>query len=154
MVPELPRLSIYNHTGGEGEGIETAALETKARLALSGCLASVGSEEPLLAGLEEVEISLVSDDEIARVHGEFMDDPTPTDVITFHHGEILVSLETARREGPLHGNSAEEETLLYIVHGLLHLNGHTDLKEPDRSVMHREQEAIVARILQRNNPND
>ena len=89
---------------------------------------------------------MIYDAVIAGVHGEFMDDPTPTDVITFHHGEILVSLDTARREGPTHGNSAAEETLLYIIHGLLHLNGHTDLREPDRTAMHREQETILDRV--------
>ena len=54
-----------------------------------------------------------------------------------------MSLDTARREGPGHGNSPEDETLLYIIHGLLHLNGHTDLREPDRTVMHLAQEAIL-----------
>jgi probable rRNA maturation factor len=106
----------------------------------------------VLADCGEIEVSLVSDEAIARVHGEFMDDPTPTDVITFHHGEILVSVETARREGPGHGNTAEEETLLYIIHGLLHLNGYTDLREPDRSVMHRLQERILASVLKRPHP--
>ena len=33
--------------------------------------------------------------------------------------------------------------LLYIIHGLLHLNGHTDLSEPERSQMHAEQERIL-----------
>jgi len=76
-----------------------------------------------------------------------MDDPTPTDVITFHHGEILISLDTARREAPAHGHTVAEETLLYLIHGLLHLSGHTDLHEPDRSAMHREQEDILRQIL-------
>jgi probable rRNA maturation factor len=67
-------------------------------------------------------------------------------VITFHHGEILVSLDTARREGPGHGNTPADETLLYIIHGLLHLNGHTDLREPDRTVMHLVQETILDRV--------
>ena len=93
-----------------------------------------------------MEVSIVDDATIADVHGEFMDDPTPTDVITFHHGEILVSIDTARREGPGHGNTAADETLLYIIHGLLHLNGHTDLREPDRTAMHRAQEAILDRV--------
>ncbi|HRQ87602.1 MAG TPA: rRNA maturation RNase YbeY [Bacteroidia bacterium] len=143
----LPALTIYPHA--DCEGIDLDWLQAAAIRALPYCLASPGGEEPVLEELDEIEVSLVTDGTIAEVHGEFMDDPTPTDVITFHHGEILVSLDTARREGPRNGNSALEETLLYIVHGLLHLNGHTDLKEPDRTAMHREQEGILERLRTR-----
>ena len=72
--------------------------EVVAADALALCLASRGPGDAPLGELGEIEVSLVSDEDIARVHGEFMDDPTPTDVITFQHGEILVSLDTARRE--------------------------------------------------------
>jgi probable rRNA maturation factor len=146
-LPAQPRIEIFPHTDcGE---ISLDRLTGQALAALPLCLASPGSDEPVLAALEEVEVSLVSDEVIAGVHGEFMDDPTPTDVITFHHGEILISIDTARREAPAHGNSVAEETLLYLIHGLLHLNGHTDLREPDRTVMHQRQEEILRQILVR-----
>ncbi|MBP6784516.1 MAG: rRNA maturation RNase YbeY [Verrucomicrobiales bacterium] len=141
----LPRIEIFPHTDCTGLSIEH--LVEQVIQSLPWCIASCGHEPALLGGLDEVEISLVTDEVIARVHGEFMNDPTPTDVITFHHGEILVSVDTARREAAFHGNSLAEETLLYIIHGLLHLNGHIDVKEPDRSTMHREQEAILKRII-------
>jgi probable rRNA maturation factor len=144
-VPALPRIEIFPHT--ECAEISLDQLTAQAVAALPHCLASRGGEEPVLAMLEEVEISLVSDEVIAGVHGEFMDDPTPTDVITFHHGEILISVDTARREAPAHGHTVAEETLLYLIHGLLHLNGHTDLHEPDRSAMHRQQDDILKQIL-------
>lgn len=143
----LPVVALYPHV--DCPDLDLGRLEQRANLALPACLAEPGGEDPVLPDCEEVEVSLVSDGAIAGVHGEFMDDPTPTDVITFHHGEILVSVDTARREGPGHGNAAEEETLLYIIHGLLHLNGHTDLREPDRTVMHRLQERILAAVLGR-----
>ncbi len=136
-----PRVEIFPHA--DCEGIDLDLLASQVLAALPFCLESCGGEEPVLPELAEVEVSLIDDATIAEVHGEFMDDPTPTDVITFHHGEILVSLDTARREGPGHGNSPEDETLLYIIHGLLHLNGHTDLREPDRTAMHLAQEAIL-----------
>ena len=141
----LPRIEIFSHA--DCTGIPVERLEEQAQKALPLCVASCGREPALLGGLDEVEISLVTDEMIAGVHGEFMDDPTPTDVITFHHGEILVSVDTARRQASFHGNSVAEETLLYIIHGLLHLNGHNDLEELDRSVMHDEQEAILRRII-------
>ncbi|NLT71785.1 MAG: rRNA maturation RNase YbeY [Verrucomicrobiaceae bacterium] len=139
------RIEIFVHTDcGE---LDPERLEERARRALPHCLRARGREEPVLGDLAEIEVSLVSDETIAGVHQEFLDDPTPTDVITFPHGEILLSIDTARREAPSHGNSVEDEALLYLIHGLLHLNGHTDLKEPDRTEMHRVQEEILRRVL-------
>jgi len=128
-------------------GISAQSLTDRAALALPYCLAAGGAAvEPLLADLEEIEVSLLSDEAISAVHGEFMDDPTPTDVITFQHGEILVSAETAARCADQHGHPAEREALLYVIHGLLHLNGHDDLSEPARMAMHAEQERILAMV--------
>lgn len=147
----MPVVALYLHADCPDFDLER--LERRANLAVAPCLAHPGGEPAVLPDCGEIEVSLISDEAIAGIHGEFMDDPTPTDVITFHHGEILVSVETAGREGPGHGNVAEEETLLYIIHGLLHLNGHTDLKEPDRTVMHRLQEQILAGVLGRKESN-
>lgn len=148
--PLRPAISVFPHA--TCPGVDPIWLEDMALAALPDCLLARGGEDAPLADLDEIEVSLISDEAIAQVHAEFMDDPTATDVITFQHGEILVSLDTAGREGPVHGNSAAVETLLYIIHGLLHLNGHTDLREPDRTAMHREQETILRRVLERSNP--
>jgi len=116
--------------------------------ALAAVLAISGSdEEVLLDQFKLIEVSIVSDEAIAAVHGEFMDDPTPTDVITFHHGEILVSSDTASREAPAHGYTHKEELLLYIVHGLLHLNGYDDMTPPARDRMHRRQDEILQLLI-------
>lgn len=147
MPPEnpLPIVEIYDHT--DGCGVDLAWLAEMASRALPECLRVPGTEAPLLPGLELVEVSLISDKEIAKVHGEFMDDPTATDVMTFHHGEILISADTAKREGPRHGHTAAAETLLYLIHGLLHLNGHIDSAEPERGRMHDCQEKILKQLL-------
>ncbi|HEB54484.1 MAG TPA: hypothetical protein ENI87_14630, partial [bacterium] len=45
----------------------------------------------------EVSLLLTDDDEIAALHGEYLDDPTPTDVMSFAldgGAEIVVSVET------------------------------------------------------------
>ncbi len=149
-APPRPLLEIHPHA--DCGDLDLAWIGRAAAAALPHSLALRGPHDAPLGELDEIEISLVSDETIARVHDEFMGDPDPTDVITFQHGEILLSVDTARREGPAHGNSPEEETLLYIVHGLLHLNGHTDLREPDRTEMHRGQEAILARVTGRTGP--
>lgn len=141
----IPQLELYSQVESDEAQLEWLLQHLTKSLPL--VLENPGTGEPVLPVLETVEITLISDETIAEVHEEFLDDPTPTDVITFHHGEILVSRETAEREATEYGKTADEETLLYGIHGLLHLNGHTDLEEPERGSMHRIQEDILSRIL-------
>ncbi len=96
-----------------------------------------------MLSLKEIEISFVSDKAIARVHGEFLNDPTPTDVITFPHGEIIISLDTAHRQAAEHHETYEREVALYIIHGLLHLAGWDDHGESERLEMHSRQLKIL-----------
>lgn len=141
----VPEIEVYDHTGDDEMSVEW--LEGMGKKALPRCIENTGTESPVLPGLETVEVSLISDEEIAKVHDEFMDDPSATDVITFQHGEILISVDTARYAGLEHGNSLKVETLLYLIHGLLHLNGHVDKEEPERSAMHRCQEKILHELM-------
>jgi probable rRNA maturation factor len=99
----------------------------------------------LLRGLPAVTIVLVSDRRIAQLHDQFMSDPAPTDVITFQHGEIVISAETARREARLRGLPLPREIALYAIHGLLHLAGWSDLRSADAAEMRAAQGKILRR---------
>ena len=96
-----------------------------------------------------VEISIVDDTSIAQVNGEFLNDPTPTDAITFPYGEILVSCDTAARYAAEHGIAPEEELFRYLVHGLVHLHGYLDYEPADREALFAVQEPLVARYFPR-----
>jgi probable rRNA maturation factor len=122
-------------------------LRQRIQLAVPLCLAHAKGDEPPLSLVEEVEISVISDAAIGKVHGEFLSDPEPTDVITFHHGEILVSADTAARMGPEHGLTVQEEVLLYMIHGLMHLAGWEDAAPQERAEMHRRQDAVLRAVL-------
>ena len=100
-----------------------------------------------LAQLAEVEIAIVSDRVIARVHRDFMDLPGATDVITFAHGEIVMSAPTAQRYAREYGHSTDEELALYTIHGLLHLNGFEDAAARAAARMHRTQERVLRACL-------
>lgn len=121
----------------------TARWRATAAHAVPKCVAAAREAESPLAQLVEVDFILVSDRTIAKVHGDFLDDPTPTDVITFHHGEILISLDTAERQAAEHGEDYEREVARYMVHGLLHLAGWSDHDPAERAEMHRIQEEIL-----------
>ena len=67
----------------------------------------------------------------------------PTDVLTFQHGEIFVSVQTAKSFARVFGNSLANELQLYIVHGLLHLHGVDDQTETGARKMKKVQEKIL-----------
>lgn len=117
------------------------------RAALPLCRAQAKSAEAPLLHLDEIEFSIISDDEMTRVHTEFMDDPTPTDVITFHHGEILVSADTALRQGGEHGQSLDHELALYMIHGLMHLGGWDDHDAEEAAEMGQKQEDVLRQVI-------
>lgn len=102
-----------------------------------------------LKELAEVEVTIVSDRVIADVHQRFMDIPGATDVITFEHGEIVTSAETAAAYAREYGHGVDQELGLYIIHGLLHLNGYDDLKRSDAARMHRTQQRLLQACLAR-----
>jgi len=100
----------------------------------------------VLPDLDMVEVSIVDDPTIAQVHVDFMDIPGATDVITFAHGEIVVSADTAKSYGAEFGNPFERELMLYIVHGLLHLSGHEDADPQEREIMEAGQNRILSEV--------
>lgn len=116
--------------------------ETAARMA-AGCAADT---ENSLSHLATLEVALVDDETSARVHMDFMEIPGATDVITFHHGEIVIGVEVAKRQAEEYGEPLGREILRYFVHGLLHLAGHEDSEKADREAMEAAQEEIVASL--------
>jgi probable rRNA maturation factor len=97
----------------------------------------------------ELSVAFLTDEALARLHGQFLADPSPTDVITFPGGpppgpagEICVSADAARRQGK--GRPAAAELTLYVVHGWLHLAGHDDLAPAPRRAMRRAEAAALA----------
>ncbi|MES2738658.1 MAG: rRNA maturation RNase YbeY [Verrucomicrobiota bacterium] len=141
----MAKLSLYNRQKTHRPDLSWLRRIVKA--ALPHCLAAAKSPEAPLHELEEIEFTIVSDEEIAVVHAEFLDDPTPTDVITFHHGEILVSADTALRQGSDHGQPLNQELALYMIHGLMHLGGWDDHDTQEAAEMTRQQEAILQTCL-------
>ena len=142
MRPELTCSNLH-----PARAFDMAWLESMAKAALPACREASGPGEAPLPDLEEVEINLVDDAVIDQVHRDFMGVEGATDVITFHHGEIVISLDTAERQAAEHGSSLPREVLLYTVHGLLHLNGHIDTDEAGRAAMEAAQRRIVDAVL-------
>ena len=122
------------------------ALEEIGETAAAMALAEAAEEENSLAHLATLEIALVDDETSSRVHMDFMEIPGATDVITFHHGEIVIGAEVALRQAEEYGEPLGREILRYFVHGLLHLAGHEDAEEAEQKSMEAAQEKIVAQL--------
>lgn len=143
----MATLEIYNNQ--IEEEISDNLLEKFAHcgnLAIPLALRHPANGGGVLVELEEIEISIVSDEVIAQVHLDFMGIPGSTDVITFAHGEIVISAETARDYAADYENSFEKELMLYIIHGLLHLAGHEDADPQERKVMENIQAEILKQV--------
>ena len=85
---------------------------------------------------------------MAMLHRKFLGQLGPTDVLTFQHGEIFISVETARRNARAFGNSLMRELKRYIVHGLLHLHGFDDQTPSGARRMKTAQEKILRCALE------
>jgi probable rRNA maturation factor len=126
--------------------LDVADLENFAAKALRLCLQLRKNEPTNLTKLREVALLFVSDRRMAVLHWRFLNQSGPTDVITFQHGEIFISAETARRHARTFGNSLAREVRLYIVHGLLHLHGFDDRDKADARKMKAAQKKTLAAV--------
>jgi probable rRNA maturation factor len=145
MCPEL--IVGNNQVRTEIPEAWLTALEKGGALAAREILAShLATGDAPLPGHECVEVALVDDETSARVHEQFMGIEGETDVITFHHGEIVIGVEVAFRQAAENGEPPLRELFRYIVHGLLHLAGHEDEEAGDRQRMEAAQEPLVARL--------
>lgn len=93
-----------------------------------------------------VSVLLTGEAEIAGLHGEFLDDPTATDVLSFPMDDgvdVVVSVERARREAKARGHTIKAELALYLVHGLLHACGYDDGDDAHRARMRRAEQDVL-----------
>ncbi|HWC32295.1 MAG TPA: rRNA maturation RNase YbeY [Actinomycetota bacterium] len=96
----------------------------------------------------ELSLSFVTGDEIADLHQRYMDEPGPTDVLSFPQddpraaeqprliGDVVVCPRYALEDG----RDLEPELRLLVVHGVLHLLGYDHEAEEERRAMWERQE--------------
>ena len=141
MKPTIPRISVRNLQ--RKLPVNIVDLEKFATKALKRCLRSRKKRDTDLAQAREVSVLIVSDRKMAALHRQFMKESGVTDVITFQHGEIFISADTAARNARRFGNSFASELRLYAVHGLLHLHGFDDRDKGGARKMETLQRKIV-----------
>lgn len=106
-----------------------------------------------------VSVFLTTDKEIRAINKKYLSHDYPTDVISFgldesptaakilNLGDVVVSVQTAKRVSEELGISFREELARYLVHGTLHLLGYEDKSKKDYRQMHSQQEKILKMIF-------
>lgn len=103
----------------------------------------------------KVNIVLLTDPAIHEINRRFLQHDEPTDVITFPlsnpgaallEAEILISTDTAQTSATEQGHTVEDEILLYLVHGLLHLCGYDDHAPRDRKQMRARERHYLEKM--------
>ena len=138
----VPQVTVHNLQ--RAVSIDLVDLEDFAGEALRRCLQLRRNKLTDLTSLRQISILFISDRRMASLHRRFLEQSGSTDVLTFQHGEIFISPETACRQARTFGNSLARELRLYVVHGLLHLHGLDDRSEADARRMKATQEKILA----------
>jgi len=137
-VPKVCVRNLQRKISINAPGLEQFAGEA------TRCVLHLRKKKPTdLNRIRNVSIWLISDRRMSQLHRQFLGQTGPTDVLTFQHGEIFISVKIAKRHAREFGNSLVRELQLYIVHGLLHLHGFDDRTPAGARKMKSTQEKIV-----------
>jgi probable rRNA maturation factor len=98
-----------------------------------------------------INVCFLGDKKIAELNRRFFNKTGATDVISFELSDnqkeiladIAVSAETAVRQSKIYRTSPADETLLYVIHGLLHICGYDDKSLRQRKIMREKAELIL-----------
>jgi len=99
---------------------------------------------------DEVSLSLVADSEMRELNRRFRGKDKPTDVLSFplqegrrHLGDVVISLDTARRQADEGGWPLSVELRRLLAHGLLHCAGHDHEAPADARRMQRAERRLL-----------
>ncbi|WP_438311003.1 rRNA maturation RNase YbeY [Sporosarcina sp. FA9] len=116
-----------------------------------------------LSGEAEISITFMTDAEIQEINEQYRGINKPTDVISFALeeltedeivivveegmpkvlGDILISVETARRQAHDYGHDFDREIGFLALHGLLHLLGYDHQTPEEETEMFGRQKEIL-----------
>lgn len=117
--------------------------------------------ERMLAALRmdraELSVLLCDDATIHALNREYRRKDRPTDVLAFAMregeggalhpgllGDVVISVETARRQAGEHGRTIVDEVTFLLAHGLLHLLGYDHRTAGEDRVMRARTDALCA----------
>jgi probable rRNA maturation factor len=106
----------------------------------------------------ELSLSFVTDQEITVLNQKHLSRPRPTDVLAFSMregdfteinpsllGDVVISVETAKKQADAKGHVFEEELCLLLIHGILHLLGYEhEIPGPRARALRKKQNELFS----------
>jgi len=139
---------IYYRNDVRGSGVNGRALVATAKR----LLAAIGE------GASALSLTLVRDEAIRTLNREYRGKDSATDVLSFPLeepakrpverllGDVVISVDTARRQAREYDATLQREIYRLLIHGLLHLTGHDHVAASERRDMRREERRLADAI--------
>ncbi len=102
-----------------------------------------------------INLVLISDELIAGIHEKYLQDNSPTDVISFdlsedfedfYEGEIYISIDRACDQAKEFNVTFKSELYRLVAHGILHLIGYDDQSETERQKMRELENKVLQKF--------
>lgn len=128
-------------------GVDARALKSTMR----SLMAAVGQNDAAIS------VTLVDDEAIRGINRDHRGKDKPTDVLSFPLepepfaqekllGDIVISLDTAKRQAADYDAPLQREIYRLLIHGLLHVLGHDHEKAGERKEMEAEERRLARAI--------
>jgi probable rRNA maturation factor len=139
---------IYYRNEVRGSGVNGRALVSTARRLLDAMNESAS-----------LSLTLIGDDAMRALNRGYRGKDKPTDVLSFPLdgnaaarsaerllGDVVISVDTARRQAAAYDAPLQRELYRLLIHGLLHLKGHDHIRADERRAMEREERRLAGAI--------
>ena len=111
------------------------------------------------SGRAELELVFLDNAQIKPLNKKFKGEDRPTDVLSFDlgagtgsfFGNIYISVDKALENSKIFETTLQEEFILYIIHGILHLTGYDDETKKERVKMEARQEILLRKLCAKEN---
>lgn len=144
------RYSISLLRRARAKEIDSRALKRLATRALAAEAVARGTE---------LSVVLADDAGVRELNRVYRGKDAATDVLSFaqgegeafaiadeadrHLGDVVISIDTARRQAAEQGHAVADEVAHLLVHGVLHLLGYDHERAAEARVMHGREDAIL-----------
>ena len=149
MRESFGRMPIHYRNEVRGSGVDARALKR--------------TMQSLLSAVDErdasISVTLVDDPAIQSINRDHRGKDKPTDVLSFPLepwdvdgtqermlGDIVISIDTARRQAADYDATLQNEIYRLLIHGLLHVMGHDHMEPEERAEMEAEERRLAAAI--------
>ena len=118
-------------------------------------------------GNQELSVLLTDDKKIRELNKKYRGQDRTTDVLSFpqnegeenepdYHlmGDVVISTVTAKRQASQHGLSLEEEIVLLLIHGILHLLGFNHERSEEACHMKKKTRELFDHIFPNKKPTE